>query len=48
MDPLDVIARAGAAAFATDEKGRIVIWNESCSVIDGVPAGLGAAAPAVH
>ena len=28
MDPLDVIARTGGAAFATDEQSRIVIWNK--------------------
>ena len=38
MDPLDVIARSGAAAFATDEKGRITIWNEGARGILGYPA----------
>lgn len=34
-DPLDVIARAGAAAFATDEKGRIAIWNKGAEEMLG-------------
>ena len=38
MDPLDVISRSGAAAFATDEKGRITIWNEGARGILGYPA----------
>ncbi len=38
MDPLDVIARAGAAAFATDERGRIAIWNKGAQEMLGYPA----------
>ncbi|HEY3216328.1 MAG TPA: LuxR C-terminal-related transcriptional regulator [Candidatus Eisenbacteria bacterium] len=38
MDPLDVIGRAGAAAFATDEKGRIAIWNKGAQEMLGYPA----------
>jgi PAS domain S-box-containing protein len=38
VDPLDVIARAGAAAFATDEKGRIAIWNKGAQEMFGYPA----------
>jgi len=38
VDPLDVIARAGAAAFATDEKGRISIWNNAAQEMLGYPA----------
>lgn len=38
MDPLDVIARAGAAAFATDENGRIAIWNKGAREMLGYPA----------
>ncbi len=38
MDPLDVIARAGAAAFATDEKGRIAIWNKGAQELLGYRA----------
>ncbi len=38
MDPLDVIARAGAAAFATDEKGRIAIWNKGAQDMLGYSA----------
>jgi PAS domain S-box-containing protein len=37
-DPLDVIARAGAAAFATDEKGRIAIWNKGAEEMLGYSA----------
>ena len=35
MDPLDVIARTGAAAFATDESGRIAIWNKGAEEMLG-------------
>jgi PAS domain S-box-containing protein len=35
---LDVIARSGAAAFATDEKGRIAIWNKGAQDILGYSA----------
>jgi PAS domain S-box-containing protein len=38
VDALDVIARAGAAAFATDEKGRIAVWNKGAQEILGYPA----------
>jgi PAS domain S-box-containing protein len=38
VDPLDVIARAGTAAFATDEKGRITIWNEGAREMLGYHA----------
>jgi PAS domain S-box-containing protein len=38
VDPLDVIARTGAAAFATDEKGRITIWNKEAEGLLGYPA----------
>lgn len=40
MDPLDVIARAGTAAFATDEKGRVTIWNEGARELLGYPASM--------
>ena len=29
MDPLDIVARSADAAFATDERERIVIWNRA-------------------
>ena len=38
VDPLDVITRAGAPAFATDEKGRIAIWNKGAQEMLGYPA----------
>ncbi len=38
MDPLDVVARAGGAAFATDEKGRIAIWNKGAQELLGYHA----------
>ncbi len=38
MDPLDLITRAGAAAFATDERGRIAIWNKGAQQMLGHPA----------
>jgi PAS domain S-box-containing protein len=38
VDPLDVIARSGAAAFATDEKGRVTIWNKQAEELLGHPA----------
>jgi PAS domain S-box-containing protein len=38
VDPLDVIARTGAAAFATDEKGRITIWNRGVEELLGYPS----------
>jgi PAS domain S-box-containing protein len=38
VDPLDVIARTGSAAFGTDEKGRITIWNREAERLLGYPA----------
>ena len=38
VDPLDVITRAGTPAFATDEKGLIVIWNKGAQDLLGYPA----------
>ncbi len=38
MDPLDLIARTGAAAFASDEQGRVVIWNRSAEELLGYSA----------
>jgi len=38
MDPLDIITRTGAAAFAADEKGRIAIWNKGAEQMLGYPA----------
>ena len=38
LDPLEVITRTGAPAFATDEKGRIVIWNKGAQKVLGHPA----------
>ena len=38
VDPLDVITRAGTPAFATDERGRIVIWNKDVQELLGYPA----------
>jgi len=38
VDALDVVARSGAAAFATDEKGRITIWNKQAEDLLGYPA----------
>ena len=38
VDPLDVIARTGAAAFATDERGRITVWNKQAEELLGHPA----------
>ncbi|MBI5709061.1 MAG: PAS domain-containing protein [Candidatus Eisenbacteria bacterium] len=38
MDPLDVIASTGAAAFATDEKGHVTIWNRQAEELLGYPA----------
>jgi PAS domain-containing protein len=29
MDPLDIVSGSADAAFATDEQGRIVIWNKA-------------------
>jgi PAS domain S-box-containing protein len=38
VDPLDVIKRTGAPAFATDEGGRITIWNKGAEELLGYPA----------
>lgn len=38
MDPLHMISHTGAAAFATDEKGRITIWNKLAEELLGYPA----------
>ena len=38
VDPLDVIARMASAAFATDEKGQITIWNKQAEELLGYPA----------
>lgn len=35
MDPLDIVARTTDAAFATDERGRIVIWNKAAERLLG-------------
>jgi DNA-binding CsgD family transcriptional regulator len=38
VDPLELIARTGGAAFATDEQGRIVIWNRAAEQLLHFPA----------
>ena len=38
MDPLDIVAGSAEAAFATDEQGRIVIWNKAAESLLGYPA----------
>jgi PAS domain S-box-containing protein len=38
MDPLDIVSGSADAAFATDEQGRIVIWNKSAEKLLGYPA----------
>jgi PAS domain S-box-containing protein len=38
MDPLDLIARTVTAAFATDEQGRVVIWNRGAEQLLGYSA----------
>jgi PAS domain S-box-containing protein len=38
VDPLDIINKTDAAAFATDEAGRIVIWNRAVENLLGLPA----------
>jgi PAS domain S-box-containing protein len=38
MDPLDIVSNTGDAAFATDEQGRIVIWNKSAEKLLGYKA----------
>jgi len=40
-DPLDVVSGTADAAFATDESGRIVIWNKAAERLLGFsPAGV--------
>ncbi len=39
-DPLDVVAGTAEAAFATDEKGRVVIWNKAAGRLLGYDAAL--------
>jgi PAS domain S-box-containing protein len=38
VDPLDLINRTGSPAFATDETGRITIWNKGAEEMLGYPA----------
>ena len=38
LDPLEIIARTGAAAFATDERGCITIWNKQAEELLGYSA----------
>jgi PAS domain S-box-containing protein len=38
MDPLDIVSGSADAAFATDEEGRIVIWNKPAEKLLGYPA----------
>lgn len=35
VDPLDIIAGTASAAFATDESGRIVVWNKEAERLLG-------------
>jgi PAS domain S-box-containing protein len=35
VDPLDIIAGTASAAFATDESGRIVVWNKAAERLLG-------------
>jgi len=37
-DQMEVITRSDAAAFATDEKGCITIWNQGAQTLLGYPA----------
>jgi PAS domain S-box-containing protein len=37
-DPLDVVASTADAAFATDEEGRVVIWNKAAERLLGQDA----------
>lgn len=38
MDPLDIVSSTADAAFATDELGRIVIWNRAAEKLLAIPA----------
>lgn len=38
MDPLDIVSGTADAAFATDELGRIVIWNRAAERLLALPA----------
>ncbi len=38
MDPLEIVQSTGDAAFATDDEGRIVIWNRAAERLLGYPA----------
>lgn len=38
VDPLEIIKGIGDAAFASDESGRIVIWNRAAEKLLGYPA----------
>lgn len=35
MDPLDIVARSSDAAFATDERGRVILWNQAAERLLG-------------
>jgi PAS domain S-box-containing protein len=38
VDPLDIISKSDAAAFATDEEDRIVVWNKAAERLLGYSA----------
>jgi len=38
VDPLDLITQTKTAAFATDERGRITIWNREAEILLGYSA----------
>lgn len=38
MDPLDIVAKSGDAAFGTDEQGRVIIWNKAAEKLLGYAA----------
>jgi PAS domain S-box-containing protein len=38
VDPLEIVQSTGDAAFATDDEGRIVIWNRAAERLLGYPA----------
>ncbi len=38
MDPLEIVQSTGDAAFATDDEGRIVIWNKAAERLLGYAA----------